>query len=167
MHDSNAVRNNFSSLPPGLYDLFDGRASLHDFLPDLTSPFKTVGSMAVSWVMRGGGLATAHKQLVIAVASSLQDVDRRNAIRKTWKTLANPEDAKLYFVMAEHPCPLDPYWRLRDTGCEPWKVTIRLVTNTMGYRRRWLLTKFYYAPFNGRSKLLLTPSLCASTCFLS
>ena len=96
--------------------------SLNDLVPDLATPIRFFGSLFVSFVM--GGSTTQHKQLVIAVASNLKDLDRRNAIRKTWKTLASAEDAKVFFVMAEHPCPIDPYWRLRETGCTSWQVSV-------------------------------------------
>ena len=51
-------------------------------------------------------------------------------IRKSWKTLSfeNPSTesirSKVFFVMPEQLCPLDPNWRLHDSGCDPWQVVV-------------------------------------------
>ena len=97
-------------------------SSPQELLPDLFTPAKFLWSVAISILL--GDSAPQHKQLVVAVASSLNNVERRNAIRKTWKTLAQKHEAKLFFVMAEHPCKIDPYWRIRETSCTPWRVSV-------------------------------------------
>lgn len=61
--------------------------------------------------------------VTIAILSRLEHLERRNAIRATWKRLLRPAD-RLFFVMAEQPCPIDPHWRYREAGCEPWHVQV-------------------------------------------
>ena len=77
-------------------------------------------------------------ELVVAVISRLPNIEKRNMIRETWKTLSLGTDqqhgfgsgssdsirSKVFFVMPEQLCPLDPTWRARDSGCEPWQVVV-------------------------------------------
>ena len=64
-------------------------------------------------------------RLVIAVMSSLKRQEQRNAIRKTWKTLTSgPPESAVFFVMPEKSCPIDPFWRIRESVCSEWRVRL-------------------------------------------
>ena len=62
-------------------------------------------------------------KLVVAVVSRLEHFEQRAMIRNTWKKLKSPETA-FFFVMPEHPCPIDPQWRSQENECDPWKVQV-------------------------------------------
>ena len=62
-------------------------------------------------------------QLVVAVVSRMEQFDRRNAIRNTWKKLKTP-DTSFFFVMPEQPCPIDPTWRIKESECVNWNVQV-------------------------------------------
>ena len=78
-------------------------------------------------------------ELVIAVISRLSNIEKRNTIRKTWKSLslgttgAESIRSKVYFVMPEQLCSLDPNWRLHDSGCDPWQVVVPANANENTY----------------------------------
>jgi hypothetical protein len=103
----------------------------------VTDAFQWTGSIAYNlgrWLLAvstGFGRSTPENfELVIAVMSRLANIEKRNMIRKTWKTLSfeNPSTdsirSKVFFVMPEQLCPLDPNWRLHDSGCDPWQVLV-------------------------------------------
>ena len=64
-------------------------------------------------------------KLIIAVLTSLKRQEQRNTIRKTWKTLTSgPPESAVFFVMPEKPCPIDPFWRIRESVCSEWRVRL-------------------------------------------
>ena len=116
-------------------------SSLSDVYELVPSPvidaFQWAGSIAYSlgrWLLAvatGFGRSPPENyELVIAVMSRLGNIEKRNMIRKTWKTLSheNPSTdsigSKLFFIMPEQLCPLDPNWRLHVSGCDPWQVVV-------------------------------------------
>ena len=62
-------------------------------------------------------------KLVVAVVSRLENFERRSMIRSTWKKLKSG-DTSFFFVMPEHPCPIDPQWRYKESECDSWKVQV-------------------------------------------
>ena len=62
-------------------------------------------------------------QLVVAVVSRMEQFDRRNTIRNTWKKLKT-SDTSFFFVMPEQPCPIDPTWRIKESECAHWNVQV-------------------------------------------
>ena len=90
----------------------------------------TIGRWVLAVATGYGRSSPDNYELVIAVVSRLANIERRNMIRKTWKTLtsentgSDPIASKVYFVMPEWLCPLDPHWRLHDSGCEPWQMVV-------------------------------------------
>lgn len=70
-----------------------------------------------------GNSPKVRRSLLVAVASRAERVERRQTIRATWKKLSlNTDESELFFFTAEKPCPLDPYWRLRESACLPWSL---------------------------------------------
>ena len=63
-------------------------------------------------------------RLLVGVASRLENVDERQAVRRTWKRLAREGEAEVLFFAGERPCDVDEYWRLRRASCEQWRVFV-------------------------------------------
>ena len=86
--------------------------------------------------------------VVVAVMTRSHRLQRRQMIRQSWKQLLfedtpqreaeaveDDEDdddllpvkngiAEFFFVTAERPCAIDPYWRFRRGACKPWNVFV-------------------------------------------
>ena len=77
----------------------------------------------VHYFIRGSTGSEVHP-LVIAVASRLDRVEQRQAIRKTWKRLATESSTPFLFFSPERHCPIDEYWRVRRSVCQPWNVFV-------------------------------------------
>ena len=94
------------------------------------SIFYNMGRLLLAVATGFGKSSPDNYELVIAVISRLTNIEKRNMIRKTWKSLSlgatssESVKSKLFFVMPEQLCSLDPNWRLHDSGCDPWQVTV-------------------------------------------
>ena len=104
--------------------------SIIDAVQSVSSVLSRIGRWLLAVSTGFGRSPPDTYELVIAVMSRLPNVEKRNMIRKTWKTLSSEATgsvsirSKVYFVMPEQPCPLDPNWRLHDSGCDPWQVIV-------------------------------------------
>ena len=65
-------------------------------------------------------------RLLVGVASHLENVEERQAVRRTWKRLAREGEgeAEVLFFAGKRPCDVDEYWRLRRASCEQWSVFV-------------------------------------------
>ena len=105
-------------------------APVIDSIQWLCSIFYNMGRLLLAVATGFGKSSPDNYELVIAVISRLTNIEKRNVIRKTWKSLSlgvagsNSIRSKVYFVMPEQLCSLDPNWRLHDAGCDPWQVDV-------------------------------------------
>jgi len=37
---------------------------------------------------------------------------------------SGPPESAVFFVMPDKPCPIDPFWRIRETVCSEWRVRL-------------------------------------------
>jgi hypothetical protein len=64
-------------------------------------------------------------KLIVGVLSALKNQDQRSGIRHTWKKLsAGPPHSSVFFVMPEKSCPVDPFWRIRESTCSGLNIDI-------------------------------------------
>ncbi len=68
-------------------------------------------------------------QLLVGVASHLENVDQRQAVRRSWKRLARPAETEVIFFAPERLCDVDDYWRLRRASCQPWNIFVPVNIN--------------------------------------
>ena len=104
----------------------------------------------------GWSSGKVRSAVVVAVMTRSHRVQRRQMIRQSWKQLLledrteeEEEDeeeppvkngvAEFFFVSAERPCAIDPYWRYRRGACQPWSVFVPANVNE-GFAVREVLT---------------------------
>ena len=76
------------------------------------------------------GQRSPEARLLVGVATQLENVEEREAVRRTWKRLARPGgDAEVLFFSGERPCDVDEYWRLRRGSCRAWSVHVPVNVN--------------------------------------
>ena len=74
-------------------------------------------------------------RLLVGVATHLENVEEREAVRRTWKRLSRGREgegegeSEVLFFSGERPCDVDEYWRLKKGSCRPWNVYVPVNVN--------------------------------------
>lgn len=75
----------------------------------------------------------ASARLLVGVATHLENMEEREAVRRTWKRLSRGRrgegdggegEAEVLFFSGERPCDVDEYWRLKKGSCRAWNVYV-------------------------------------------
>ena len=82
-----------------------------------------------------GSVDPRKVKLIVGVLSALKNQDQRSGIRQTWKKLsAGPPHSSVFFVMPEKSCPIDPFWRIRESTCSGLNIKI-VFKNSYGLKK--------------------------------
>ena len=84
---------------------------------------------SATWGPRSSGA-----RLLVGVATRLENLEEREAVRRTWKRLSRSgregeTEAEVLFFSGERPCDVDEYWRLRGESCRAWNVHVPVNVN--------------------------------------
>ena len=118
---------------------------LSSFIGILVIWVSTLLSAPIAELVRtgfGSGVDGRKVKRLIGVMSSLKRQERRTTIRQTWKKLSSgPPHSSVFFAMPEKSCPVDPFWRIRESVCAEWRVrTLPIPDEDYSYRPLTVVT---------------------------
>ena len=95
----------------------------------------------LAYLIRSATSRRTSARLLVGVATHLENVEEREAVRRTWKRLSRgregegagagegADESEVLFFSGERPCDVDEYWRLKGGSCRAWHVHVPVNVN--------------------------------------